>query len=141
MFDDCCCILRQRLKQKSCWNGPIDLQFEKTKTFKQQLTEPYPTPKKLSPSTFHRPRFESFESNWFFVFDNFLFSAAHAVLHGGGAVLAGDHAAPLELAVAVLVFGQRLRLVLPLAAHVIAVLRSVRRRRGVAVPVGFKLLV
>ena len=75
------------------------------------------------------------------LFFNFLFSAAHAVLHGGGAVLAGDDAAPLELAVAVLIFGQRLRLVLPLAAHVIAVLRSVRGRRGVAVPVGFKLLV
>ena len=74
MFDDCCCILRQRLKQKSCWNGPIDLQFEKTKTFKQQLTEPYPTPEKLSPSTFHRPRFESFESNGFFVFQFFILS-------------------------------------------------------------------
>merc|ERR1719354_1541021 len=37
MFDDCCCILRQRLKQESCWNGPIDLQFEKTKLLNNNL--------------------------------------------------------------------------------------------------------
>lgn len=58
------------------------------------------------------------------------------MLHGGRAVLARDYAAPLELAVAVFELCLGFRLVLSLAAHVIAVLRSVGRRRGVAVSVG-----